>query len=196
MLHRHALLPLQEFGPIGAVLSKQANPPLQEPGPTEPALLTHASPPSHDFAAMAAELPAQDFELMHELAATEPLLLAHARNWLHDFAAMAAELLSQASWPLQEPAPTEPVLSVQASGPVQLVGGLAFEIPADPIMTNIPQRTAATSHIRLFMFDPHAPCLNRPKKRISNRTSQRQSRLPLFESPPTNNRAALGRANN
>jgi hypothetical protein len=72
---------------------------------------------------------------------------------------MDAELASQASWSLQEPAATAPLLSVHASVLVQRGAGSAFTIPADPTITRIPQRAAATGHIRLIMLDPPALCL-------------------------------------
>ena len=144
---------------MGALLLKQAPPPLHEPAATEPVLPAHASTPTQEFAAMDAELSVQAFERLQELAATEPLLPSHARNWLQEFAAMDAELSVQASWSLQEPAATVPLLPLQASVPVHLGAGAAFAIPADPTITRIPQSAAAISHIRLFMLDPPGPYL-------------------------------------
>ena len=81
---------------------------------------------------------------------------------------MGAVLEKQAESPLQEPKATVPVLPVQASGPVHR-GAFdpALTMPADMEMIKIAQKTAASSHIRIFMLDSPAPGLSLPKRYVN-----------------------------
>jgi len=85
---------------------------------------------------------------------------------------MGAVLEKQERSPLQEPKATVPVLPVQASTPVHRGAcDPALTIPVDMEMTKIPQKSAASSDIRIFMLDPPAPCLSLPKKRCQTESS-------------------------
>jgi hypothetical protein len=113
---------------------------VQDPGPT------------------AAELFWQAIGALQDAGVIGPLLLKHAEFSSQEFGAIDAEFLAQAWGPLQEPKATVPVLFRQALFPSQRRAcDPALTVPVDTEMTKIPQRTAPTKHIRLFMLHPPAP---------------------------------------